>query len=151
MNRNRISCLAFEQLARLAPQRDEHEATAMVGDSISGSGFMQGHAIVFKAAEPGTQKMRLDNLRVRHAYGSITPLWKSGENTDAKKIADIELFKAVQVRAIPLSAIAGQVREALPLVAHRDPLSPFMGIPARAARGYAANAFTYTSTQQDKR
>ena len=80
----------------------------IIGLSSYGPGIMPGHAIVFKGAKPGTYKIYLDNLQIHHADGSTTSIWKRGENTKAKKIADTELFKGVQVRAVPLPAMAGK-------------------------------------------
>jgi arylsulfatase A-like enzyme len=80
----------------------------IIGLSSYGPGILPGHGIVFKGAQPGNYKIYLDNLRIRHRDGTTTPIWKSGEDTKAKKIADTELFKGVQVRAVPLSAIVGK-------------------------------------------
>jgi len=59
------------------------------------------HGLVFKGGKPGIYKIYLDNLRLRHADGSTTPLWTNGKNTRFRKIEDTALFKEVQVRAIP--------------------------------------------------
>ena len=72
----------------------------IIGLTSFGPGIMPGHALVFKGAKPGTYKVYLDNLRLRHADGSTTPIWTSGKDSRAKKIADTELFKDVQVRAV---------------------------------------------------
>ena len=66
---------------------------------------MPGHALVFKGAKPGNYKIYIDNLRIHHADGSTTPIWTSGKDTKAKKTADSEFFKNVQVRAVPADKI----------------------------------------------
>ena len=77
----------------------------VIGLSSYGPGIMPGHAIVFKGAKPGTYKVYLDNLRLRHADGSTTPIWTSGKDTRSKKIEGSELFKNVQVRAVSVSEV----------------------------------------------
>jgi len=58
------------------------------------------HALVFRGGTPGTFKVYLDNLRIRHAGGGTTPIWTSGQDTRARKIADTESFRNVSVRAV---------------------------------------------------
>ena len=77
----------------------------IIGLSSYGPGIMPGHAIVFKGGKPGTYKVYLDNLRIRHADDSTTPIRTGGKDTRAKKITDTELFKDVQVRAVPASNV----------------------------------------------
>ena len=77
----------------------------IIGLSSYGPGIMPGHGIVFKGGKPGTYKLYLDNLRIRHGDGGITSIWKSGEDTKAKKIADTELFTNVRVRIVPVSEV----------------------------------------------
>jgi arylsulfatase A-like enzyme len=78
----------------------------IIGLSSYGPGIMPGHAIVFKGAKPGTYKVLIDNLRIRHADGSTTPIWTSGKDTrKAKKIEETELFKDIQVRAVAASEV----------------------------------------------
>lgn len=77
----------------------------IIGLSSYGPGIMPGHALVFKGAKPGNYKIYIDNLRIRHADGSTTPIWTNGKDTKAKKTADSEFFKNVQVRAVPADKI----------------------------------------------
>jgi len=77
----------------------------IIGLSSYGPGIMPGHALVFKGAKPGTYKVYLDNLRIRHADGSTTPIWTSGKDTKAKKIEETELFKDIKVRAVAMSEV----------------------------------------------
>ncbi len=72
----------------------------IIGLSSYGPGIMPGHAIVFKGTKPGTYKICLDNLRVRHADGSTTPIWTSGKDTRVKKTEDSEFFKDLRVRTV---------------------------------------------------
>jgi hypothetical protein len=66
------------------------------------------HGIVFRGGKPGDYKIYLDNLRIRHADGTTTPIWADGKNTRAQKIADTDLFKGVHVRAVPCPAFDGK-------------------------------------------
>ncbi len=77
----------------------------VIGLCSSAPGSLPRHGLVFKGGKPGTYKVYLDNLRLRHADGSTTPIWMNGKDTRAKKIADSEFFKAVQVRTVPVSEI----------------------------------------------
>lgn len=72
----------------------------VIGLSSYGPGIMPGHALVFKGAKPGSYKVYLDNLRIRHADGSTENIWSSGKDTRDKKTSDTELFKGVKVRAV---------------------------------------------------
>jgi len=72
----------------------------IIGLSSFGPGILPGHGIVFKSAKPGHYKIYLDNLRIRHADGTTTSIWKDGKDTRQKKIADTELFKDIQVRSL---------------------------------------------------
>ncbi len=80
----------------------------IIGLSSYGPGILPGHSIVFNCGKPGNYKLYVDNLRIRHYDGSTSSIWKSGEDTKAKKIADTESFKGVQMRAVPSSAITAK-------------------------------------------
>ncbi len=47
----------------------------------------------------------LDNLRIRHADGSTTPLWTSGKGTRAGAFKASELFKDLQVRTVNVAEV----------------------------------------------
>jgi hypothetical protein len=64
------------------------------------------YGLVFTGRTLGTYKVYLDNLRVRHADGTTTPIWTNVKDTRAKKNADSEWFKKVLVRSVPLSAMS---------------------------------------------
>jgi hypothetical protein len=72
----------------------------IIGLSSYGPGILPGHAIVFKGAKAGNYKFYVDNLRIRHADGSTTPIWMNAKDTRQPKVTDSELFKAVQARAV---------------------------------------------------
>lgn len=63
-------------------------------------GTMPRNGLVFRGGRHGTYKVYVDNLRLRHADGSITLLWTKAEDTRTQKIADSELFQNVRVRAV---------------------------------------------------
>jgi len=77
----------------------------VIGLCSSAPGSLPRHGLVFKGGKPGTYKVYLDNLRLRHADGSTTPIWMNSNDTRAKKIADSELFKDVKVRDVPVSKV----------------------------------------------
>ena len=78
----------------------------VIGLCSSAPGSLPRHGIVFKGGKPGTYKVYLDNLRLRHANGSTTPIWTGTKDTRTKKFQDTELFKDLQVRAVPASVVA---------------------------------------------
>lgn len=80
----------------------------IVGLCSPAPGPLGRHGLVFTGGQPGTCTVYLDNLRLRHADGSNTPIWTTNKDTRAKKIADTELFKNVQVRAVPLSVFTAK-------------------------------------------
>ncbi len=73
----------------------------IIGLCSSAPGALPRQGLVFKGGKPGTYKVYFDNLRLRHADGSTTPLWTNGKDTRFKKIADGELFTHIGVRAVP--------------------------------------------------
>ena len=73
----------------------------IIGLCSSAPGILPRHGLVFRGGKPGTYKVLLDNLRIRHADGTTTPIWTNGKDTRMKAIPDTALFKDVQVRAIP--------------------------------------------------
>ena len=77
----------------------------VIGLCSCGPGGFPGHALVLKGAKPGTYRVYLDNLRVRHGDGTTTAIWEGGGDTRAKKMADTEVFKAVNLRAVPVEQI----------------------------------------------
>ena len=79
----------------------------VVGMCSSAPGALPRHGMVFTGRTPGTFKVYLDNLRVRHADGSTTPIWISAQDTRARKIVDTESFKNVQVRTVPVASLPG--------------------------------------------
>ena len=87
-----------------APGTWEHR---VIGLCSSAPGPLPRHGLVVKGGKPGTCKVYLDNLRIRHADGSTTPIWVNGKDTRFRKIEDSDLFTNVQVRAVP-AAEAGK-------------------------------------------
>ena len=67
--------------------------------------FRRRTSIVFKRAKPGTYKVYLDNLRIRHSDSSTTPIWTSGKDTKVKKIEDTDLFKDIKVRTVSVAEV----------------------------------------------
>ncbi len=77
----------------------------IIGLCSSAPGSLPRHGLVFKGGKPGTYTVYLDNLRLRHADGSTSPIWTSGKDTRVNIIADSDLFKNVQVRAVPAAEV----------------------------------------------
>ncbi len=77
----------------------------VIGLCHSAPGALARQGLVFKGGQPGTYKVYLDNLRLRHADGRATPIWTSGKDTRFRKIADSDLFTHISVRAVPVSEV----------------------------------------------
>ena len=68
-------------------------------------GALPRHGLVFVGGKPGTYKVSLDNLRIRHADGGTSPIWTSGKDTRFRKIEDSGAFTHVRVRTVPASEV----------------------------------------------
>lgn len=68
-------------------------------------GVLPRHGLVFTGGRAGTYTVYLDNLRIRHADGSTTPVWTTGKNTRFPKMADSGLFTNIRVRTVSLEQI----------------------------------------------
>jgi hypothetical protein len=77
----------------------------VIGLCASAPGVLPRHGLVFRGGKPGTYKVYLDNLKLRHHDGTTTPIWTAGKDTRTQKIADTDLFRDVSVRAIKLSPL----------------------------------------------
>lgn len=78
----------------------------IIGMCSSAPGSMARQGLVFKGGKPGTYKVYLDNLRLRHADGRTTPIWTHGKDTRFRKIADSEAFTHISVLAVPVSEVS---------------------------------------------
>lgn len=77
----------------------------VIGLCRSAPGKLPRQGLVFLGGKPGTYKVYLDNLRLRHADGSTSPIWTNGKDTRFRKIEDSELFTNIRVRAVPVSEV----------------------------------------------
>ncbi len=77
----------------------------IIGLCSSAPGILPRHALVFKGGKPGTYKVYLDNLRIRHADGSTSPIWTTGKDTRFRKIEDSEMFTDVRVTTASASSV----------------------------------------------
>jgi len=75
----------------------EHRVIGLCG---SAPGALPRHGLVFRGGKPGTYKVYLDNLRLRHADGRVTPIWTGGKDTRFRPIPDSECFTGVRVRTV---------------------------------------------------
>ena len=72
----------------------------IIGLASTAPGPLGKHGVVFNGGTPGTYTIYLDNLRIRHADGTTTPLWTSGKDTRVGKFTANELFKDLKIRAV---------------------------------------------------
>jgi hypothetical protein len=76
----------------------EHRVIGLCGIA---PGQLPRNAMVVRGVTPGTHVIYLDNVRLRHADGSRTPMWTTGNDTGSPKIPDTDAFRDVRVRAVP--------------------------------------------------
>jgi hypothetical protein len=79
----------------------------VVGLCSFAPGPLGQHALVFTGGKPGTFKVWIDNLRIRRADGSVSPVWIDAKDTRSHRVEDSVLFTDVLVRAIPVTKVAG--------------------------------------------
>lgn len=95
-----------EQVTGPAPQGGAGEwEHRIIGLSSYGPGIAPGHAIVFKGAKPGNYKIYIDNLRLRHADGTTTPVWTNAKQTWTVKIQPNELYQDIKIRAVDVKDV----------------------------------------------
>jgi arylsulfatase A-like enzyme len=75
----------------------------VIGASSLAPESMGKQGIVFSGNQPGTYTLYLDNLRVRHADGTTTPIWTSKKDIRTDKGLKSDQFKDISVSAVPLS------------------------------------------------
>ena len=96
-----------EQAAGPAPRNGsgtwEHR---IIGLCSTAPGIIPRHGIVCRGGKSGTYKIYLDNLRLRHADGSLTPIWTGHTDTRTAVIEDSASFQNVRIRSVPLSQVA---------------------------------------------
>ncbi|MCU0873334.1 MAG: sulfatase-like hydrolase/transferase, partial [Pirellulaceae bacterium] len=73
----------------------------VVGLCSEAPGILPRHGLVFQGGKPGTYTVYLDNLRIRHADETTTPIWTNGKDTRYRSIADSESFVGTRVRSVP--------------------------------------------------
>ena len=77
----------------------------IIGLSSTAPGSLGKHGVVFTGGNAGTCTIYLDNLRIRHADGSTTPLWTSGKDTRAGAFQANELFMELKIRAVDVKDV----------------------------------------------
>lgn len=77
----------------------------IIGLASTAPGPLGKHGVVFIGGQAGTYTIYLDNLRLRHADGTTTPIWTNGKDTRFKTIADSEWVTHISVRAVPVSEV----------------------------------------------
>jgi arylsulfatase A-like enzyme len=81
----------------------------VIGLCSSAPGSLPRHGIVFKGGKPGTYRVYLDNLRIRHADGNTSSIWANGKDTRFPKIDDSGRFTNVRVRPVPAAQVETHV------------------------------------------
>lgn len=84
------------------PRAWEHR---IIGLCSSAPGILPRHGLVFRGGKAGTYKVYLDNLRLRHADGTTTPIWTTGKDTRYRPIPDSEFFTNIRVRSVPANQV----------------------------------------------
>jgi hypothetical protein len=77
----------------------------IIGLAAGAPGPLSRHGIVFWGLPPGGYVVYIDNLRVRHADGSTTPIWSGSSDTAARRIADTPAFRSVRVRTVSADSL----------------------------------------------
>ncbi|GAB6166675.1 arylsulfatase [Thermostilla marina] len=77
----------------------------IVGLSSTAPGPLGKHGVVFSGGTPGTYTVYLDNIRIRHADGSISPIWSSSKDTRLGAFRDSKAFENLQVRTVDVSEV----------------------------------------------
>jgi hypothetical protein len=77
----------------------------IVGLASTAPGPLGKHGVVFTGGTPGTFTIYLDNLRIRHADGSTTPLWTNGKDTRDGKFTASECFRDLEIRTINVDEV----------------------------------------------
>jgi hypothetical protein len=72
----------------------------VVGLSSVAPNTQLGLAGVFRGGRPGTYRIRVDNVGLRHVDGSIVPVWTGAAQTQPRPVKDTAGFKDVRVRAV---------------------------------------------------
>ncbi len=92
-----------EQIAAPAPNGApgvwEHR---VIGLCSFAPGHLGCHAVVFTGGRAGTHRIYIDNLRIRHADGRISFIWREGGDTKYHRNLVCPVgFRVVGVRAVP--------------------------------------------------
>lgn len=77
----------------------------IVGLSSTAPGPLGKHGVVFSGGTKGKFTIYLDNLRIRHADGSTTPLWTNGKDTRAGKFTPNEFFQDLTIRTVQVEEV----------------------------------------------
>lgn len=75
----------------------------IVGLASTAPGPLGKHGVVFSGGKAGTFTVYLDNLRIRHADGSTSPIWTGGKDTRAGTFKANALFKDLNIRTVDVA------------------------------------------------
>ena len=83
-----------------------------MGRDVAPAAVLGHHGLVFTGGKAGTYKVYIDNLRIRHADGSVSSLWADGEDTRfPRNLVCPAGFRDLSVRAVPRKSIVTGNRE----------------------------------------
>lgn len=78
----------------------------IVGLCSFAPGALGHHGLAFAGGKPGTYKVYIDNLRIRHGDGQVTVLWSEAGNTWALRKYDLlPGFTNLTVKAVPAASL----------------------------------------------
>ncbi len=76
-----------------------------IGYTVGAPTVDSQHGLVFSGKKAGTYHILIDNVRIRHADGSITPIWSdAGDTAGARQGTEHPAFRNLKVGAVPYSA-----------------------------------------------
>jgi len=100
----------------------EHRIVGLLGGA---PGPLPNHAMVFGAKKAGTFRVYLDNLRVRHADGSTTPIWQEDVHTRFVQPAKLPPgFTDLRVRTVRLADLKTRIDDSYTGMVTRSAKSP---------------------------
>jgi hypothetical protein len=77
----------------------------IIGLASTAPGPLGKHGVVFHGGTAGTFTIYLDNLRIRHADGSTTPIWSSGKDTRAGAFKANAMFKDLKLTTVDAAVV----------------------------------------------
>ena len=80
----------------------------IIGLATTAPGPLGKHGVVFTGGTAGTCTIYLDNLRLRHADGSTTPIWSGRKDTRAGVFKANAFFKDLKIRTVEAAEVGNR-------------------------------------------